>query len=147
MLGRAFAALFLEPGMGALSANTAQYLYYLGMFFLLIVGTAAFILLSNEHSYKKLKKMATYDSLTGILSRRAFLLEAEVKLTLAVRKQEYYSLYCWIWITSRKSMTPMVMIKGIRSCRILHLRLRAALEMTICSAEWAAKSLPFCSMG
>ncbi|MEK5026405.1 GGDEF domain-containing protein [Paenibacillus sp. FSL M7-1046] len=92
MLGRAFTALFLEPGMGALSANTVQYLYYLGMFFLLIVGTAAFILLSNEHSYKKLKKMATYDTLTGILSRRAFLLEAEVKLTLAVRKQEYYSL-------------------------------------------------------
>lgn len=92
MAGRALVALFMEPEMGALTANTAQYLYYLGMFFLMIVGTSAFILLSNEHSYEKLKRIATYDALTGILSRRAFLLEAELKLALAVKKQEYYSL-------------------------------------------------------
>ncbi|KAI7262198.1 hypothetical protein KC345_g9495 [Hortaea werneckii] len=92
MLLRSFVALFVEPDMGPLSANLAQYLYYMGMFFLLIVGIAAFILLSNEHSYEKLKRIATYDSLTGILGRRAFLMEAEVKLAMAARKRECYSL-------------------------------------------------------
>lgn len=92
MLVRSLVALFVEPDMGPLSANLAQYLYYMGMFFLLIVGIAAFILLSNEHSYEKLKRIATYDSLTGILGRRAFLMEAEVKLAMAARKKEYYSL-------------------------------------------------------
>jgi diguanylate cyclase (GGDEF)-like protein len=92
MLCRFTVALFLEPEMGALSANTSQYLYYVGMFFLLVSGTAAFILLSNEHSYEKLKRIATYDSLTGILSRRAFLHEAELKLALAVKKGRPYSL-------------------------------------------------------
>lgn len=92
MVGRALAALFVDPNMGALTANPAQYSNFLGMFILLIVGSSAFILLSNEHSYEKLKRIATYDSLTGILSRRAFLLEAELKLALAAKKQEYYSL-------------------------------------------------------
>lgn len=92
MLGRFLAALLIGPEMGVLSANLPQYLYYVGMFFLLVTGTAAFILLSNEHSYEKLKRIATYDSLTGILSRRAFLLEAELKLTLAVKKSRPYSL-------------------------------------------------------
>lgn len=92
MLLRSFVALAVEPDMGPLTANPAQYLYYLGMFLMLIGGIAAFILLSNEHSYQKLKRIATYDSLTGILSRRAFLLEAELKLALAVRKGEYCSL-------------------------------------------------------
>ncbi|MEK3879510.1 GGDEF domain-containing protein [Paenibacillus sp. FSL M7-0420] len=92
MLLRSFVALAVEPDMGPLTANPAQYLYYLGMFLMLIGGIAAFILLSNEHSYKKLKRIATYDSLTGILGRRAFLLEAELKLALAAKKREYCSL-------------------------------------------------------
>ena len=92
MLGRSLVALYVEPGMGALSANTSQYLYYVGMFFLLVSGTASFILLSNEHSYEKLKRIATYDSLTGILGRRAFLHEAELKLALAAKKGQPYSL-------------------------------------------------------
>ncbi|OKP87609.1 GGDEF domain-containing protein [Paenibacillus sp. P32E] len=92
MLIRSMTALFLEPGMGALSPNLPQYLYFLGMFFLLIVSSSAFILLSNEHTYEKLKRMATYDGLTGILGRRTFMQEAEQKLAYAVKKQEFYSL-------------------------------------------------------
>ncbi|WNS43581.1 GGDEF domain-containing protein [Paenibacillus sp. MMS20-IR301] len=92
MLLRTFVALFVEPGMGPLTANPAQYLYYMGMFIMLAGGIAAFVMLSNEHSYEKLKRIATYDSLTGILGRRAFLLEAELKLALAARKQECCSL-------------------------------------------------------
>ncbi|MNI25182.1 putative diguanylate cyclase YcdT [compost metagenome] len=91
MLLRFVVALFFQPQMGAMSPNTAQYFYYVGMFFLLVAGTAAFILLSNEHSYEKLKRIATYDSLTGILGRRAFLLEAELKLALAAKKGQPYS--------------------------------------------------------
>lgn len=92
MLWRSFAALFVEPEMGALTANSAQYSYYLSMFFFMIAGTLAFILLSNEHSYEKLKRIASYDSMTGILGRRTFLLEAELKLALAAKRLEYYSL-------------------------------------------------------
>jgi diguanylate cyclase (GGDEF)-like protein len=92
MLWRAFAALFVHPQMGALSPNSAQYSYYLSMFLFMIIGSSAFILLSNEHSYEKLKRIASYDSMTGILGRRTFLMEAELKLALAARKQEYYSL-------------------------------------------------------
>ncbi|WP_151736510.1 GGDEF domain-containing protein ['Paenibacillus yunnanensis' Narsing Rao et al. 2020] len=92
MLGRAVAALFLEPDMAALSPDTAQYPYLIGMFFMMVMGTAAFVLLSNEHSYERLKRMATYDTLTAILSRRAFFMEAEVKLALAVQKGEPYTL-------------------------------------------------------
>ncbi|AIQ43259.1 GGDEF domain-containing protein [Paenibacillus sp. FSL R7-0297] len=92
MLLRSFVALILEPEMGPLTGNPAQYLYYLGMFLMLIVGIAAFILLSNEHSYEKLKRIAAYDSLTGILGRRAFLIEAELKLAMAARKREYCSM-------------------------------------------------------
>ncbi|WP_162551123.1 GGDEF domain-containing protein [Paenibacillus tepidiphilus] len=92
MLVRAVAAAFLEPDMSALSPDAAQYPYLLGMFFMMIMGTAAFVLLSNEHSYEELKRMATYDTLTAILGRRAFFLEAEVKLALAVQKGEPYTL-------------------------------------------------------
>lgn len=92
MLIRSGVAFFVEPGMEALSANTAQMLYFISMYFLLVLGTAGFILLSNEHSYQKLKRIAAYDALTGILGRRTFLLEAELKLALAAKKEEYYSL-------------------------------------------------------
>jgi diguanylate cyclase (GGDEF)-like protein len=61
------------------------------MYLLFIVGAAGFILLSNEHSYIKLKRIASYDDLTGILNRGAFLQEAEIKLEKAVRGQEYFS--------------------------------------------------------
>ncbi|MBW4084727.1 GGDEF domain-containing protein [Paenibacillus sp. S150] len=92
MLIRSMAALLLESDMGALTPNMPQYLYFMGMFFLLVVGTAAFILLSNEHTYEKLKRIATYDGLTGILGRRTFMLEAELKLALAVKKRDFFSL-------------------------------------------------------
>lgn len=61
------------------------------MYLLLIVGAAGFILLSNEHSFVKLKRIASYDDLTGILNRGAFLEEAEVRLEKAVAEQEYFS--------------------------------------------------------
>lgn len=77
--------------MNVFTTNLSQYLYYLGMYLLLIVGAAGFILLSNEHSFVKLKRIASYDDLTGILNRGAFLEEAEVRLEKAVAEQEYFS--------------------------------------------------------
>ncbi|MEK4881743.1 MULTISPECIES: GGDEF domain-containing protein [Paenibacillus] len=91
MLLRAIVALIWEPEMNVFTTNLSQYLYYLGMYLLLIVGAAGFILLSNEHSFVKLKRIASYDDLTGILNRGAFLEEAEVRLEKAVAEQEYFS--------------------------------------------------------
>lgn len=91
MLVRAVVALIWEPDMHVFTANLVQYLYYLGMYLLMIVGAAAFILLSNEHSYVKLKRIASYDELTGILNRGAFLQEAEARLEKAADQQEYFS--------------------------------------------------------
>lgn len=91
MLMRALVALIWEPEMNVFSTNLTQYLYYLGMYLLFIVGAAGFILLSNEHSFVKLKRIASYDDLTGILNRGAFLQEAEIKLEKAVREHAYFS--------------------------------------------------------
>lgn len=91
MLGRALVALIWSPEMNVFTTNLSQNLYYIGMYLLLIVGTAGFILLANEHTYVKLKRIATYDELTGTLNRRAFFQDAEVKFAEAVRKQEYIS--------------------------------------------------------
>lgn len=92
MLGRAAVALLIVPDMNVFTVNLSQSLYYLAMYLLLIVGTAGFILLSNERSHEKLKRLAAYDELTGILSRRAFLLESELKLEQAVKKRVPISL-------------------------------------------------------
>jgi diguanylate cyclase (GGDEF)-like protein len=91
MLGRTLVALIWEPEMTLFSMNLSQILYYLGMYLLLIAGAASFILLSNEHSYVKLKRIASYDELTGILNRGAFFQEAELMLEKAVRGQESIS--------------------------------------------------------
>jgi diguanylate cyclase (GGDEF)-like protein len=91
MGGRTVSALW-EPEMTIFTSNLSQNLYYIGMFLLLIMYNAGFFLLSNERSHEKLKKIAAYDELTGILSRRAFMLEAELKLDMAVKKQTWISL-------------------------------------------------------
>ncbi|WP_339319225.1 diguanylate cyclase [Paenibacillus sp. FSL R10-2734] len=91
MLVRAIVALVWVPEMTVFTTNLSQYLYYLGMYLLLIVGAAGFILLSNEHSYIKLKRIASYDDLTGILNRGPFFQDAELMFEKAVFGQEYIS--------------------------------------------------------
>lgn len=91
MLVRAAVALIWEPEMNVFTSNLSQNLYYLGMYLLMVVGAAGYILLSNEHSYVKLKRIASYDDLTGILNRGAFLQEAEARLEKAVYHKEYIS--------------------------------------------------------
>lgn len=91
MLVRAAVALIWEPEMNIYTSNLSQNLYYLGLYLLMIVGAAGYILLSNEHSYVKLKRIASYDELTGILNRGAFLQEAEARLEKAVYHKEYIS--------------------------------------------------------
>lgn len=92
MLVRTAVALIGETEMNVFTANLAQHLYYLGMYLLLTLGTAGFILLSNESSYETLKRIATYDEMTGILSRRAFIVEAHLKLARAAKKMDYVTL-------------------------------------------------------
>ncbi len=92
MLGRGIAALTASGLMTVFTPNVVQQLYYIGMYMFLILGTAGFILLSKEQSYEDLKKVATYDELTGILNRRSFIIQAQQKITTAVKNMERVSL-------------------------------------------------------
>lgn len=86
LAGRAALALAVGPGMNVFSENGGQTLFYLAMYLFMILGTAAFALLSRERAYEELKKVATYDDLTGILNRRSFMIGAELLLEEASRK-------------------------------------------------------------
>lgn len=80
--------VYLAPE-GSLSAGAAaglQHFYLGGIYLLMFLGTAGFMLLSREQSYSELERVATYDELTGILNRRAFVLRAR-PLMLASAKE------------------------------------------------------------
>ncbi|OBZ09841.1 hypothetical protein A8L34_21470 [Bacillus sp. FJAT-27264] len=80
-----------EPRMNVFSGNLSQELYYIGLYLLMILYNAGFYLLSNERSHEKLKRIAAYDELTGILSRRAFMSETRLKLELAAKREAWIS--------------------------------------------------------
>jgi len=92
MLSRGIAALTADPSMTVYTPNLVQYLYYIGMYMFMILGTAGFILLSKEQSYEDLKRVATYDELTGILNRRSFIIQAQTKISAAVKNMDTVSL-------------------------------------------------------
>ncbi|NGM83550.1 diguanylate cyclase [Paenibacillus sp. 7124] len=88
LLARAFSALFSERDMNIFSPGLAQHLYYIGMFLIMILGTVGFVLLSRERSYDELKRMANVDELTGILNRRAFIVQAQLAAAAAAERRE-----------------------------------------------------------
>ncbi|WP_410514305.1 GGDEF domain-containing protein [Paenibacillus sp. BR2-3] len=92
MLVRGVTALTAGHAMNVFTPGTVQYAYYIGMYMFMILGTAGFILLSKEQSYEELKRLATYDELTGILNRRSFILRAQLKIAAAAKNIELVSL-------------------------------------------------------
>ncbi|MFD1772502.1 GGDEF domain-containing protein [Paenibacillus rhizophilus] len=88
LVARAFAALFSERDMNVFSPGLAQHLYYIGMFLIMILGTVGFVLLSKERSYDELRRMANVDELTGILNRRAFIVQAQITAAAAAERRE-----------------------------------------------------------
>lgn len=91
MLVRAVIILIWSKDHMDLIDHISQWLFYFGMYLLMVLGAAGFILLSNEHTYVKLKRIASYDNLTGIRNRGAFFEEAQLMFEHAVSEQTYIS--------------------------------------------------------
>lgn len=87
MLLRA-AAAYAGRTLTVFTPEPSQELFYFGMYAMMIIGTAGFILLSREQSYVELERVATFDELTGILNRRSFLIRAQQRLDAAARRRE-----------------------------------------------------------
>ncbi|WNS43582.1 GGDEF domain-containing protein [Paenibacillus sp. MMS20-IR301] len=85
LLGMASRLFYLPPAESH-AGEWVQFLYYIGIYLLMFLGTAGFMLLSREQSYAELERVATYDELTGILNRRAFVLRARPLIAAAARE-------------------------------------------------------------
>lgn len=57
----------------------------------MFLGTAGFMLLSREQSYAELERVTTYDELTGVLNRRAFVLRAQPLIAAAAKEKMPFS--------------------------------------------------------
>lgn len=90
MLGRA-SRLLCGPHASQPAGELLQVFFYIGIYLLMFLGTAGFLLLSREQSYAELERVATYDELTGILNRRAFVLRARPLIAAAAREAAPFS--------------------------------------------------------
>lgn len=88
MAGRALAGVL--SGYPAIAALLHLF-FYTGIFLLMFLGTAGFMLLSREQAYAELTRVATYDELTGILNRRSFVLRARPLIATAALQGAPYS--------------------------------------------------------
>ncbi len=91
LLGRA-----VEPFLGTEAADTAasgllQAFFYIAVYLLLFLWTAGFMLLSRERIYAELERVSTYDELTRILNRRAFVQRAGPLLAAAANEASPFS--------------------------------------------------------
>jgi len=59
----------------------------------MLIGNIGFILMAKEKSDLELTKVATYDELTDIFNRRAFLLRAKENISLFARRKEPISFF------------------------------------------------------
>ena len=70
------------------SPGPTQTMIYLGAYLLLIVNGFGFLLLCKQKDERKLRALATTDSLTGLVNRYAFMQEAERAHSLAIRSRQ-----------------------------------------------------------
>lgn len=91
LMGRAVEVFFAPFPQGGTAAGLLQAFFYTGIYLLALLGTAGFMLLTRELSYAELERVATYDELTGILNRRAFLLRARPLIEAANKEGNPFS--------------------------------------------------------
>lgn len=78
----------VHGGMGAFTPGAVQTFTYISGYMLMIVNGFGFLLLCKESDDRKLALLATTDSLTGLLNRRAFFERAAAARTLSARLQQ-----------------------------------------------------------
>ncbi|MDF9844013.1 MULTISPECIES: GGDEF domain-containing protein [unclassified Paenibacillus] len=91
LLGQAVHLLYAQSLAGTAASGWLQEIFYIGLYLLMFLGTAGYMLLSRERTYAELERVATYDELTGILNRRAFVVRARPLIAAAAREDVPFS--------------------------------------------------------
>lgn len=91
LLGQAGRLLYAPYLAGTAASGWLQAVFYISIYLLMFLGTAGYMLLSREHTYAELERVATYDELTGILNRRAFILRARPMIAAAAKEDQPFS--------------------------------------------------------
>jgi len=76
---------FLRGELNMLETDRSQMAAYISGYMLMIVNGFGFLLMSKQRNDAIMQRLATYDDLTGLLNRRAFLARANEARMLALR--------------------------------------------------------------
>ena len=79
---------YVDSGMGVFTPGVMHTVTYLAGYLLLIVNGFGFLLLCKEKDDRKMALLATIDSLTGLLNRRAFFEQTATLRALAARLRQ-----------------------------------------------------------
>lgn len=90
---RAFIGISLSEPMALMSNHIYNVLFFICLYLIMLIGNIGFILMAKEKSDLELTKVATYDELTDIFNRRAFLLRAKENISLFARRKEPISFF------------------------------------------------------
>lgn len=146
MLCNASRLVYPQPE-GSPIGEWMQVFFYIGIYLLMFLGTAGFMLLSREQSYAELERAATYDELTGILNRRAFVLRARPLIAAAAKEMAPFS-FLLLDVDHFKQVNDTYgHDTGTRCCATLPAELSASLATGTCSDGSAAKNSLCCCTG
>jgi diguanylate cyclase (GGDEF)-like protein len=84
---RAIAVIKLGNSMTLTAANFFNALTFLILYMVMLIGSIGFILLSKQKADHKLFMAATYDNMTGIYNRSAFIEKAAFQINFHARKE------------------------------------------------------------
>ena len=90
---RAYIGIRLGNSMTLMSNNIYNVLAFICLYLIMLIGNIGFILMAKEKSDLELIRVATYDELTDIFNRRAFLLRAKENISLFSRRKEPISFF------------------------------------------------------
>lgn len=90
---RAYMGISLSESVSLMSNNIYNVLFFICLYLIMLIGNIGFILMAKEKSDMELTKVATYDELTDIFNRRAFLLRAKENISLFSRRNEPISFF------------------------------------------------------